>query len=67
MQAIGYKEMVPFLRGEYTMLTALEEIRKRTRHYAKRQMTFLKRIERIRYVDSEAAEAYAEIEEAFRV
>lgn len=67
MQAIGYKEMVPFLRDEYTMEAALEEIRKRTRHYAKRQMTFLKRIEGIRYVDSEAPEAYAEIERFFQV
>ena len=67
MQAIGYKEMVPYLRGEYTMETALDEIRKRTRHYAKRQMTFLKRIEGIRYADSEAEDAYARIEEAFRV
>ena len=67
MQAIGYKEMVPFLRGEYTMEAALDEIRKRTRHYAKRQMTFLKRMEGIRYADSEAPAAYAEIEEAFRV
>jgi tRNA dimethylallyltransferase len=67
MQAIGYKEMVPFLRGEYTLEAALEEIRKRTRHYAKRQMTFLKRMEGIRYVDSEAREAYAQIEGIFRI
>ena len=67
MQAIGYKEMVPFLRGEYTLETALEEIRKRTRHYAKRQMTFLKRMEGILYVDSEARDAYAQIEGIFRI
>ena len=67
MQAIGYKEMVPFLRGEYTLETALEEIRKRTRHYAKRQITFLKRMEGILYVDGEAREAYAQIEGIFRI
>ena len=49
------------------METALEEIRKRTRHYAKRQITFLKRMEGILYVDGEAREAYAQIEGIFRI
>ncbi len=65
MQAIGYKEMIPYIRGEYSLDTAAEEIRKRTRHYAKRQMTFLRRLDRIRYVDSGAADAFGQIEELF--
>ena len=51
MQAIGYKEMIPYLRGEYTLETAADLIRKGTRHYAKRQMTFFKRLEGLRYTD----------------
>ena len=66
MQAIGYKEMIPVVRGEYARETAAEEIRTRTRHYAKRQMTFLKRIPETQYTDSEAEDAYERIEEIFR-
>ncbi len=65
MQAIGYKEMIPAVRGEYSLEAAAEEIRKRTRHYAKRQMTYLKRIESVRYADPEADDAYKKIEEIF--
>ena len=44
---------------------AAEEIRTRTRHYAKRQMTYLKRLEEIRYVDPEDGNAYEQMEEIF--
>lgn len=51
MSGIGYKEMIPYVRGECTLDEAADRIRLNTRHYAKRQMTFLKREEQIRYVD----------------
>ena len=65
MQAIGYKEMIPVIRGEYSAENAAEEIRKRTRHYAKRQQTYLKRLDEIRYVDTEPEDAYRSIEHIF--
>ena len=65
MQAIGYKEMIPYLRGECSTEKAADEIRKRTRHYAKRQMTFLKRIDNVIYMDSESENAYEKIREIF--
>ena len=65
MQAIGYKEMIPYLRGDYSLEKAAEEIRTRTRHYAKRQMTYLKRLEEIRYVNPEDGNAYEQTEEIF--
>ena len=65
MQAIGYKEMVPYIRGEYPLEKAANEIRTRTRHYAKRQMTYLKRMDEIRYIDTEDADAYGQIEKIF--
>ncbi len=65
MQAIGYKEMIPYIRGECTLEKASEEIRTRTRHYAKRQITYLKRLENIRYTDTEAKDAYGQIEKIF--
>ena len=61
MQGLGYKEMIPCVRGECSEEEAAERIRLGTRHYAKRQMTFLRREEQIRYVDTGRADAYEEI------
>lgn len=43
MKGIGYKELLDHLAGEYDLQTAIELIKKNTRHYAKRQMTWFKR------------------------
>ena len=43
LQAIGYKELLPALDGERTMEEAAEEITLRSRQYAKRQLTWLRR------------------------
>lgn len=40
MQAIGYKEFFPYLEGKMTLDEAIEDLKKETRHYAKRQMTW---------------------------
>ncbi len=42
MQAIGYKEFLPIFKGEMALKDAIEEIKKNTRRYAKRQETFVK-------------------------
>ena len=42
MQAIGYKEVVKYLKGEITIDEAIEEVKKNSRNYAKRQMTFFR-------------------------
>lgn len=47
MQAIGYKEIVDFLNGNITKEEAIEKIKQETRRYAKRQITWFKRIENI--------------------
>lgn len=61
MSGLGYKEMIPCVRGEYSIEEAAERIRKGTRHYAKRQMTFLRREESIRYIRTDRENAYEEI------
>lgn len=61
MNGLGYKEMIPCIRGEYSVEDAAEMIRKGTRHYAKRQMTFLRREECIHYVRTDREDAYDEI------
>ncbi|HAL73833.1 MAG TPA: tRNA (adenosine(37)-N6)-dimethylallyltransferase MiaA, partial [Clostridiales bacterium] len=40
LQAIGYKEMLPFCRGEINLADAIASIQQATRRYAKRQMTW---------------------------
>lgn len=43
MQGIGYKEMVKYLDGEISLNAAADLIKKNTRHFAKRQLTWFKR------------------------
>ena len=43
MQAIGYKEFVAALNGEETIAQAAEDVKKSSRHYAKRQLTWFRR------------------------
>ena len=43
MQAIGYKEPAAYLRGEITKDEAIELIKRESRRYAKRQLTWLRR------------------------
>ena len=40
--AIGYKEVIDYLNGQYSLEDCKELIKKRTRNYAKRQVTFFK-------------------------
>jgi len=42
LQAIGYKELIPVLKGEYSLEEGLELVKKNSRNYAKRQVTFIK-------------------------
>ncbi len=61
MQGLGYKEMIPCVRCLCTLEEAAEKIRLGTRHYAKRQMTFLRGEQEIQYVDTDREGAYEEI------
>ena len=45
MQAIGYKEIVEFFDNKLTKMEAIEKIKQESRRYAKRQITWFKRIE----------------------
>lgn len=48
-QAIGYKELIPWMDGEATLEDCLERIRMQSRRYAKRQLTWFRRDERIHW------------------
>lgn len=49
MKGIGYKEIIGSLEGRYTLDEAIELIKKNTRHYAKRQLTWLRRYDNIKW------------------
>lgn len=50
-QAIGYKEVLAALAGETTLDEAVELVKLRSRRYAKRQLSWLRRDGRVRWVD----------------
>ena len=61
MQAIGYKEFVAALEGRGTIEQAAEEVRKSSRHYAKRQLTWFRRNRSIHWITREAEAGSDEI------
>ena len=50
MQAIGYKEFVNALEGREPLSQAVEEVKKASRHYAKRQLTWFRRNPAVRWL-----------------
>ncbi len=58
-QAIGYKEIVEALEGRCTLDEAIAAIKQATRRYGKRQRTWFRRDERIRWIDADAGNARA--------
>ncbi|MCL4873503.1 tRNA (adenosine(37)-N6)-dimethylallyltransferase MiaA [bacterium] len=49
MRGLGYKEMTAFIEGEYGLDEAVRLIKRNTRHYAKRQMTWFRKDPEIRW------------------
>lgn len=43
LQTVGYRELFSYFKGEVDLETAIEEIKKNTRRFAKRQLTWFKR------------------------
>ena len=54
MQGLGYKEIVPYISGECSISDAKDTLKKNTRHFAKRQMTWFRRESRIHWIDAES-------------
>ena len=65
--AIGYKELKPYLEGEMPLEEAVENLKKETRHYAKRQITWFKRDERIHRLYADEPLATPLLEQAWEV
>ena len=61
MKGIGYKEIIAYLEGQCDLDQAVSEMKKNTRHYAKRQLTWYRRYDKIYWLD---ISAYRNDEEA---
>jgi len=53
LMGIGYRQVFPYLKGEYSYDEMVERIKRETRRYAKRQMTWFNRDARIHWVDAD--------------
>lgn len=58
MQGLGYKEIASCIRGEYSLDEAVEILKKNTRRFAKRQLTWFRADPRIRWIDVEGKSAF---------
>jgi len=54
LQTVGYKEIFPYLDGEYGLERALELIRRNTRRYARKQISWWGRDKEIKWLDADA-------------
>ena len=61
MQAIGYKEFVDALNGQCSIEEAADLVRQSSRRYAKRQLTWLRRNEKIHWITRQADQSAGEI------
>ena len=52
MKAIGYKEVLDYLDGNISYEKMVDEIKQHSRNYAKRQLTFLRGMDNVNYVDA---------------
>ena len=65
--AIGYKELRPWLEGSLSLEECLENLKRQTRRYAKRQITWLKRDQRIHWLDPSAMDFDSLVKQAKQV
>lgn len=59
MSSLGYLELVSHIKGEKSLPEAVEDIKRNTRNYAKRQMTWFRRYKDIRWVAGEELDGQA--------
>lgn len=56
VQAIGHKELAGYIKGECTLEDAAENLKRQTRRYAKRQLTWFNRDKRINWIYADETE-----------
>ncbi len=53
MKGLGYKELLAYLEGEYSLEEAIDILKRDTRHFAKRQLTWFKREKEVLWLNKE--------------
>lgn len=61
MQGLGYKEILAYLAGELTLPEAISQIKRDTRHFAKRQLTWFRRERDVIWINREEYDGEEEI------
>lgn len=61
IQAIGCKELLPFLNGEQTLEEAVEKLKMETRRFAKRQLTWFRRNDTIYWIYADECASFEEL------
>ena len=61
-QAIGYKELFPYIKGEISLEKAIYDLKLNTRHYAKRQLTWFRYMQDVYMISPENNKLLSEIE-----
>ena len=51
MKGIGYKEVIDYFNGVYNLETAIDKVKQNTRHYAKKQLTWYRRYDTIKWIN----------------
>lgn len=64
MQGIGYKEIIKYFDGEYTLDEAVEIIKRDSRRYAKRQLTWFRRYEDAKWFDIDKFDSSDKLKDA---
>ncbi len=66
-QAIGHKELKPYLDGDISLDEAVDNLKRETRHYAKRQLTWFRRNDSINWLYSDELTANELVDSAERL
>ena len=61
MTSLGYRQMIQYLDGEFSLEKAIELIKRDTRHFAKRQLTWFRHDPNIQWVEKQG-KSEAEVE-----
>lgn len=67
MQGLGYKEIVGYLEGEYDLAEAIYLLKRNTRHFAKRQITWFKRDSEIVWLNLDQLSIGEMLEKAIKI
>lgn len=62
-QAIGYKELLPYLDGNAPLEDCVEDLKRASRNYAKRQLTWLRRDDRVNWLTYDTSDELTKVVE----